>query len=1445
MSKTALKKIKNKSLNIISKALKIITLVLLMIYVLQSEVFAETFTPEQQGAKTFGEDPFSIEYSVGNICINDQHWVYDGFEKVDVNWGFLSGPGILVKNTQKQSLGYIDHYNGAKYKNEYYDIREYIWLSNHTGSYGYIMIDDGQMAAMCDSSAIDAINNYMVREIHFYKSGTLNSQNPIEVQWKGIAQFRDCDGEKGVSIDNLNAVYLSNNTWITKRDSNTWRGTADNTNDDTNDAETTVWAEIYGQPDDPLVITYYGSIIHGATINFEGTTYTGKLTYNSNNYNKETTEQIISLGYDITVSENMFDTIEGLEFVGWNTKADGTGTNYAPNQVTQFNSATTLYAMWKVSDEFPNTQKVTIDMTFAQAGGGVECNHVWEVKHGTLDQSGNPVAQTGKTTHHWEQCWKCGTIINLEQHTMKNTTDAENTCSLGTPPLIAKCTGLDGRCNYTEEIPKLKHESYTLEKPDNAWVWGYHIQHRCKRCNVEMEPTTQWCRDANGNKLGCGTAGTCAICGFTYDGRHLALTTEDNYWNVPGVDGNFAGDTQPTKTLKLICFTCKKEFGHVDFTMHRDGNTEGRNYTVDYNIQLEPGVNIAINFKEGQFDSTNGDHGHWNYSSGNLITSGVRDYDITINGTKVNPLSDIKNISGYNNKMQIRVNSYPNSTAQYLYQFLWLCNNGGWSIDGQSQAASVCFRHHVPNELGRPIYLDHKTTDERVPNVPANQLNGTAGWSTKQSITVSFADLITSDNNALNNVWVSLKDKDGKTLYDWVPGNRSSYNSQYPQNKYTSTFDIVAEIKGTQTLTAEAHDATWNTQQTQIQVQNIDTLAPQPANEFVTSQEWQRTKDFSYLFTDKGIGHIQVSFNNDSNEYGDAQDVYRFANTTDWENYSRDYLLTGDVTGAAGVTIYAKDLLGNAASYRATVYNLDNTKPTINKCEVQYQMQNGKVINQLQIVDQNDFCQKIQQEGSGIAGYAIVEVNGDKNTVPSIPQTPDEQQFVSQNTFNIVESAWYFVYAIDGVQWISDPYPIYVECIEQQDGHELIQTVDAQAAEGKGGINLNCQFITSENAISKIWRANADSLSYTQIIEDPSEWVSVNVNSTSNISQDSLANDFSAPNPVSQVTYQNSESDANMVVQVTRPKDNGTWYTHIAQQFLVGHEAYQFSEDNDYVNMTNYTQLEVLTGVKGYYYFVDDKEDQTIVKEGSLIKSQTGEEYDQSSGSNIVNKDVIYNKTLHIEYIRDIIGGLEQVIVDQDCATDEVINFNIDQNQIKEDYDFKIFRVYLHIAAYDNAGNLSETTTVPIKLTYITYKSNGSGEADVIQDMTIGESVELLGDIFDKDNSRLTGWNTKPDGTGTHYDSNKEYIFNDQITLYAEWDKISNLVIDPNGGSWTDSGAVTVKPNTDQSKVDQSPTGNTYDQPHSFKLGEDDTKQIKDPMKEGYNFEGWIIESVE
>jgi len=58
-------------------------------------------------------------------------------------------------------------------------------------------------------------------------------------------------------------------------------------------------------------------------------------------------------------------SITGYTFDGWNTNADGTGTNYAAGTSYTVNTNTTLYAKWKI-----NTYTVTFELNGGNVGGG-------------------------------------------------------------------------------------------------------------------------------------------------------------------------------------------------------------------------------------------------------------------------------------------------------------------------------------------------------------------------------------------------------------------------------------------------------------------------------------------------------------------------------------------------------------------------------------------------------------------------------------------------------------------------------------------------------------------------------------------------------------------------------------------------------------------------------------------------------------------------------------------------------------------------------------------------------------------------------------------------------------------------------------------------------------------------------------------------------------------
>ena len=88
-------------------------------------------------------------------------------------------------------------------------------------------------------------------------------------------------------------------------------------------------------------------------------TYT--VTYNSNGGSGTMTDSNspYATGSSVTVKENTFTIASGWEFDKWNTKADGTGTEYTAGASFDITENTTLYAQWKLSGSEP-TGNVTI-----------------------------------------------------------------------------------------------------------------------------------------------------------------------------------------------------------------------------------------------------------------------------------------------------------------------------------------------------------------------------------------------------------------------------------------------------------------------------------------------------------------------------------------------------------------------------------------------------------------------------------------------------------------------------------------------------------------------------------------------------------------------------------------------------------------------------------------------------------------------------------------------------------------------------------------------------------------------------------------------------------------------------------------------------------------------------------------------------------------------------
>ena len=126
-------------------------------------------------------------------------------------------------------------------------------------------------------------------------------------------------------------------------------------------------------------------------VNWKVNTYT--ITYNANGGNESNQTQEVKYGETWTTKDKIF-TKTGYTQVGWNTKADGSGTTYSLKKLQKAKKEgnLTLYAKWKV-----NTYTITY-----KANGGNGSNQTQEVKYGeTWTTKDKIFTKTGYTQVGW------------------------------------------------------------------------------------------------------------------------------------------------------------------------------------------------------------------------------------------------------------------------------------------------------------------------------------------------------------------------------------------------------------------------------------------------------------------------------------------------------------------------------------------------------------------------------------------------------------------------------------------------------------------------------------------------------------------------------------------------------------------------------------------------------------------------------------------------------------------------------------------------------------------------------------------------------------------------------------------------------------------------------------------------------------------------------------
>lgn len=271
---------------------------------------------------------------------------------------------------------------------------------------------------------------------------------------------------------------------------------------------------------------------------------------------------------------------------------------------------------------------------------------------------------------------------------------------------------------------------------------------------------------------------------------------------------------------------------------------------------------------------------------------------------------------------------------------------------------------------------------------------------------------------------------------------------------------------------------------------------------------------------------------------------------------------------------------------------------------------------------------------------------------------------------------------------------------------------------------------------------------------------------------------------------QQSRSGLSVKVTFDASKDLGrTFYHKVA--------SYNSADLTTVVSESTVVENTYTSGLKGYYYYFDTNETGTVTTSNSTF------------------------------------------------TTGRSVNCSLKDNN--GNY-FK--KLYLHVAAIDNAGNLSGTYNYKIDTVYevfydkndTTYNINGNKTSTKATGTTnstlgiIGEKIVISDSGFTKKGYTFSHWNTKPDDTGKEFKPGDIVSFEDlssntETKLYAIWKPNEFTVTLHGNGNWNNKGDVTI--NTEFDKITKLP-----DSPYT--RNPSDGKVINGyKIAEPFEFIGW------
>ena len=586
-----------------------------------------------------------------------------------------------------------------------------------------------------------------------------------------------------------------------------------------------------------------------------------------------------------------------------------------------------------------NIKEDGIDLTGLITGEDKH-NHIYETKY--------------DNNNHWSECIICGNKTNVESHN-KIITGNPATCDIYVTLGREVCTD---NCGYEKQIQRLEHI-----RPENLkwqdWNSVRHIAFQCERCG------------------GGGSNGLDEEHTFSINGKNMTVNQmKDNGINIH-------------KLSSLQCTKCKL---NVDFSKH----TFYSNTCYLCSIEYGPTCNMQINDNtlvgnKAKIDLLNNDI---QYVYANVNTKGLNFESvdaISLNGGNYNVgTPELVEKQGDLWKYRIPISlkdKNQNITEDIDLLFRWRTNlKDGDIIDGiEIRTDSGIGRIRAEEEvLVMPVGV--KPTIDNIEQINEE----TSGeWTTKKKLKIKG----TCTKREI--VYISMYDDTGKTIFE----NKAT---QVVDGKYEFISDYGVEAFEERNFTIKVKDMFENEEQQILKLSKVDSQAPTIISDKEYNKEWSKNKFVELQVEEKGIGEVQIAFNDESD--------YKYAEKKDG-NYIRNYKFIGDIYQEMQGAIYLKDGLGNIRTERISIGKIDGTSPTITKVETRKEGENIVVT-----ITANDINEKLGQEGSGVQGYVITNTK----------QLPEDSMYQENNEIQLQESGIYYVYVKDKVGNISARYELNI-----------------------------------------------------------------------------------------------------------------------------------------------------------------------------------------------------------------------------------------------------------------------------------------------------------------------------------------------------------------------------------------------------------------------------------